>query len=259
MDLSSALGILTNSLNGTNTATEKRDLSLTGSAKKKVKKVVDPDAPKKPTTSYFSFAAEERGRVREERESERLPPLSNAEMTLAIAGRWNALDDKGKEPWSKLYKTQMAQYQEELNTYLAKKGQNDDLTATKTATPSKTSTKASIKTPTKTPTKSKPVAKSVVKAVLNPEVSSSDSSSSSSSSSSENDSTDSSNNSSDSSDDSDESSEDEIDQSLLHNTKVKAMVDVVTSKRSRKEEVAVPSKEKTTVKDQKRKKSKTVE
>lgn len=258
MDLSSALGIITNSLNGTSTTTEKPDLSVTGSAKKRAKKVVDPDAPKKPTTSYFSFAAEERGRVREERESEGLPPLSNAEMTLAIAGRWNALDDKGKEPWSKLYKTQMAQYQEELNTYLAKKGQNDDLTATK-ATPSKTPTKASIKTPTKTPTKSKPVAKSVVKAVLNPEVSSSDSSSSSSSSSSDNDSSDSSNNSSDSSDDSDESSDDEIDQSLLNNLKVKAMVDTIISKRPRKEEVAVPAKEKNTVKDQKRKKSKTVE
>ncbi|KAF5095713.1 hypothetical protein D0Z00_003036 [Geotrichum galactomycetum] len=249
LDLSSALGVITNSLNDTNPITEKQEPSVTGSAKKRAKRVIDPDAPKKPTTSYFSFAAEERGRVREERERDGLPPLSNAEMTLAIAGRWNALDEKGKEPWSKLYKAQMVQYQEELNNYLAKKGQKDDSAERKNFSPSKT--------PTKAPSvKAKPTNKAPAKAVLTPEDSSSDASSSSSSTSSDDDSDDSSDNSSDSSDDSDDSSDDEA-EAPAKKSKAKAVVATKSSKRSRKEEVVTPSKEKKTVKDQKRKKVKT--
>ncbi|KAF5103811.1 hypothetical protein DV451_001187 [Geotrichum candidum] len=250
LDLSSALGVITNSLNGTGPTTEKQETPVTGSAKKRVKRVVDPDAPKKPTTSYFSFAAEERGRVREERERDGLPPLSNAEMTLAIAGRWNALDEKGKEPWSNLYKAQMVQYQEELNKYLAKKGQKDDSAEPKNVSPSKT--------PTKTPSvKAKSANKASAKAVLTPQDSSSDLSSSSSTSS-DDDSDDSSDNSSDSSDSSDDSSDDEA-AAPVKKSKSKAVVETKNSKRSRKEEIATPSKQKKTVKDQKRKKSKTKE
>jgi hypothetical protein len=252
LDLSSALGVITNSLNGTTPVTEKQEPSVTGSAKKRAKKVIDPDAPKKPTTSYFSFAAEERGRVREEREREGLPPLSNAEMTLAIAGRWNALDEKGKEPWSKLYKAQMVQYQEELNTYMAKKGLKDDSGEPKNASPSKT--------PTKAPSvKAKSTNKAPAKAVLAPEDSSSDLSSSSSSTSSDDDSVDSSDNSSDSSsDDSDDSSDDEA-ETPVKKSKSKAVVETKNSKRSRKEDVVTPSKDTKTVKDQKRKKFKAKE
>lgn len=251
LDLSSALGVITNSLNGTGPTTEKQETPVTGSAKKRVKRVVDPDAPKKPTTSYFSFAAEERGRVREERERDGLPPLSNAEMTLAIAGRWNALDEKGKEPWSNLYKAQMVQYQEELNKYLAKKGQKDDSAEPKNVSPSKT--------PTKTPSvKAKSANKASAKAVLTPQDSSSDLSSSSSTSS-DDDSDDSSDNSSDSSSDSSDDSSDDEAAAPVKKSKSKAVVETKNSKRSRKEEIATPSKQKKTVKDQKRKKSKTKE
>lgn len=88
---------------------------------KKEKRIVDPNAPKKPTTSYFSFAADRRRVIRTERERQGLPPLGNSEITLDIATRWNNLTDAQKEPWNKKYKEEMVQYTKDKEAYIKSK------------------------------------------------------------------------------------------------------------------------------------------
>jgi hypothetical protein len=87
---------------------------------------VDPDAPKKPTTMYFTYSIAARKIIKEEREAKGLEPLGNTEMTTEISSRWNALSPEEKRPWKELYETQKAKYYEEMTAYNERKalGQN---------------------------------------------------------------------------------------------------------------------------------------
>ncbi|KAF5112252.1 hypothetical protein DV495_002480 [Geotrichum candidum] len=81
------------------------------------KRVVDPNAPKKPYTVYIVFGLDERKRIQEERAQKGLEPLKNNEMTTEIARRWNSLSDKEKEPYTSVYKQKMEIYNVEKEKY----------------------------------------------------------------------------------------------------------------------------------------------
>lgn len=122
LNLASTLGAISKDLGGVDGSQGASSTTPHKETKKpKTKRVLDPDAPKKPTTSYFSFASEERKIVRDERERKGLQSLGNNEMTLEIASRWNALSDQEKEPWNALYKEQMAKYNEAKQIYQEQK------------------------------------------------------------------------------------------------------------------------------------------
>lgn len=74
---------------------------------------IDPDAPKKPTTSYFLFAADERKAIREE-----LGTLTNNEMTVELAKRWNKLSEEKRQPWKQKYLEHFEEYKERKRAYL---------------------------------------------------------------------------------------------------------------------------------------------
>ncbi|KAF5092901.1 hypothetical protein D0Z00_004346 [Geotrichum galactomycetum] len=81
------------------------------------KRVVDPNAPKKPYTVYIVFGLDERKRIQEERAQKGLEPLKNNEMTTEIARRWNSLSEKEKEPYTSVYKQKMEIYNVEKEKY----------------------------------------------------------------------------------------------------------------------------------------------
>lgn len=73
---------------------------VNGDTKKRKRRTVvrDPNAPKKPLTAYFAFAAEARREIIDQREKQNLPTLPSSEMTNIISARWKDIseDDKGK-------------------------------------------------------------------------------------------------------------------------------------------------------------------
>lgn len=105
------------------------------SSKGKPKKEIDPDAPKKPTTSYFAFATEERKKIHQEREREGNTSHNNSLITLEVADRWNHLTDAEKEPWIGTYKKQLAQYAIDKMAYLEKKENAEKLNSKLAASP----------------------------------------------------------------------------------------------------------------------------
>lgn len=121
LNLAATLGHVSKDLNEPNGDASGAAVPAKKAAVKKEKRIVDPNAPKKPTTSYFSFAAERRRAIRTERERQGLPPLGNSEITLDIATRWNNLTDAQKEPWNKKYKEEMVQYTKDKEAYIKSK------------------------------------------------------------------------------------------------------------------------------------------
>lgn len=77
----------------------------------------DPNAPRKPMTSYFLFAAEERKKIRDERNEQNEPALTNTEMTLELAKRWGNLKAEGQELWRQVYLGHLEKYKVEKQLY----------------------------------------------------------------------------------------------------------------------------------------------
>ncbi|KAF5100718.1 hypothetical protein D0Z03_000760 [Geotrichum reessii] len=97
------------------------------------KRVVDPNAPKKPYTVYIVFGLEERKRIQEERAQKGLEPLKNNDMTTEIARRWNSLSEKEKEPYTTVYKQKMEIYNIEKEKYKQSLKNQNNKEAIKTA------------------------------------------------------------------------------------------------------------------------------
>jgi hypothetical protein len=63
-----------------------------GGKKKKPKKIKDPNAPKRPPSSYLLFQNEVRAELKA-----KFPNLPNSELLQMIAKRWAAMSDEDKE------------------------------------------------------------------------------------------------------------------------------------------------------------------
>lgn len=101
-------------------AIDPQDPKKSKSKSKRPRKAVDPNAPRKPTTSYFLFAAEERDKIRNERISDANSPLRSIDMTTEIARRWNSIGKDGQEHWRQVYMGRFAKYRAEKKVYEAK-------------------------------------------------------------------------------------------------------------------------------------------
>jgi len=72
----------------------------------------DPNAPKRPASSYILFQNEVRKELKE-----RHPELSNADLLSLISEQWKSMSDEQKETYNQAMKTAKAQYSEDKKAY----------------------------------------------------------------------------------------------------------------------------------------------
>nr|GEU64918.1 high mobility group B protein 6-like isoform X2 [Tanacetum cinerariifolium] len=80
--------------------------------KKKNKKVVDPNKPKRPTYSFFIFSKETRRELSKEK-----PGISNAQVTALNSVKWKELSEEEKQKWNAEAAQAMEAYKNELEEY----------------------------------------------------------------------------------------------------------------------------------------------
>ncbi|GMM28207.1 Hmo1 protein [Martiniozyma asiatica (nom. inval.)] len=94
------------------------------SAEKKQKKKKDPNAPKKPLTTYILFS----NKVREEVQKLH-KQASQTDIAKEIAKRWALLSDTEKEPFQTAYNEDKLRYAEEMSKYIDAKEKGEEYIA----------------------------------------------------------------------------------------------------------------------------------
>lgn len=77
-----------------------------------VKKLKDPNAPKKPTSNYLLFCSDNRNKVRDAN-----PSLSNKDVTKELGIRWKAISAAEKERYTRLYEQTKSAYSDQMKSY----------------------------------------------------------------------------------------------------------------------------------------------
>ncbi len=89
------------------------------------RKKKDPNAPKRPPSSFFLFKSDQSQKIKDLIADDGEEPTIKA--VAARAGEmWRAMSDDDKEPYVKEYQQRKAQYQEELASYKASKPQEEN-------------------------------------------------------------------------------------------------------------------------------------
>ncbi|VEU21740.1 DEKNAAC102541 [Brettanomyces naardenensis] len=86
-------------------------------ATKKKKKIRDPNAPKKPLTSFFLYSNFMRDVIIKERMRGGAEPLSQPQIAQETSRRWKMLPEHEKVGWKDLYEDQKKAYDIELKKY----------------------------------------------------------------------------------------------------------------------------------------------
>jgi hypothetical protein len=76
------------------------------------KKLKDPNAPRKPKSTYFQFTDDKRAEVKEQN-----PGKSATQISSIIAELWANLSDKKKDKYKAKYEEKKAKYEEEMKHY----------------------------------------------------------------------------------------------------------------------------------------------
>jgi len=87
-----------------------------GQQKKKKKKVKDPNAPKRPISAYFFFAADKRPEIRA-----KYPGCTVTEVASKIGAKWRDLDDEDKQPYEEQAAKDKDRYLRECTAYNKRK------------------------------------------------------------------------------------------------------------------------------------------
>mmetsp|Transcript_15831 Transcript_15831/g.17873 ORF Transcript_15831/g.17873 Transcript_15831/m.17873 type:complete len:183 (-) Transcript_15831:1010-1558(-) len=116
--------------------------------KKKKKRVVDPNAPKKPHSAYVQYLQDTREQIVKD-----FPDLKQTEIMAKIGNLWSNLAEKTKKKYENSYQKELKKYEVEFAKYKAGKGEPvpEKKTTKKKATPKKATTK---KEPKKSTSKS---------------------------------------------------------------------------------------------------------
>eukprot|EP00051_Salpingoeca_urceolata_P009729 m.118226 g.118226 ORF g.118226 m.118226 type:complete len:842 (+) comp16421_c0_seq2:441-2966(+) len=80
--------------------------------KKGAKRIVDPNAPKKPLTPFFQWLADNRAKIKSDN-----PELKNAEVTTEAGRLWRELDPEAKAVYEKRYAEQKEEHTREVAKY----------------------------------------------------------------------------------------------------------------------------------------------
>ena len=86
---------------------------------KKKKKAKDPNAPKRPLSSYMIFAGETRASVVAEN-----PGFSIGEVGKALGAKWKAFSAEEKAPFEAKARDAKAKYEEAMKAYKAKQAED---------------------------------------------------------------------------------------------------------------------------------------
>ena len=78
----------------------------------KMKKLKDPEAPKKPATAFFLFCRDERPRVVEMLGTKLIAPVA-----VELSKRWAGVDQDTKAKWEVMAKVEKSKYEEEKEKY----------------------------------------------------------------------------------------------------------------------------------------------
>lgn len=92
-----------------------------GKKKKRPYKRKDPDAPKKPLTSFFAYSAYERPKIRLEREKAGSQAVTNGDLTTLVAEAWKNMKPEEKKKWTDKYERELAVYRQKKAAYIAGK------------------------------------------------------------------------------------------------------------------------------------------
>ncbi|KAH7513778.1 high mobility group B protein 6 [Ziziphus jujuba] len=76
------------------------------------KKIVDPNKPKKPASSYLLFSKEARKNLMEER-----PGINNSTLNALISVKWKELNEEERKAWNEKAAEAMEAYKKELEEY----------------------------------------------------------------------------------------------------------------------------------------------
>merc|ERR1719447_2373129 len=87
-------------------------MTMVVNKRKKKKKVKDPNAPKRPITAYFFFAADKRPEIRAQH-----PEYTITEVASQIGQKWRSLDDEDKQPYEEKAAKDKDRYLRELTAY----------------------------------------------------------------------------------------------------------------------------------------------
>ncbi|KAK9470534.1 uncharacterized protein V1510DRAFT_270286 [Dipodascopsis tothii] len=88
---------------------------------KKARKEVDPDAPRRPPTVYFTYANSAQKLVKAEFLAQGRTDVSHNDVVRAVAERWRNMTPEEKKPWDDLYREQLAKYEVLKEQYNAEK------------------------------------------------------------------------------------------------------------------------------------------
>jgi len=81
-------------------------------SKKKKKNVIDPNAPKKPYSTFIMFSNEFRAQI-----AEANPEMKQSDIAKILGTQWKELDDEDKEPYKESYKVKKDAYDIEFEAY----------------------------------------------------------------------------------------------------------------------------------------------
>merc|ERR1719420_2367108 len=82
------------------------------SGKSSTKKQKDPNAPKKPSTAFFLFMADNRQRVKDEN-----PNITPAHIGKVLGEEWRELDQKDKAEYESTYEANLEQWRKDKAAY----------------------------------------------------------------------------------------------------------------------------------------------
>ncbi|CAL5059038.1 unnamed protein product [Urochloa decumbens] len=91
---------------------EKADNIIKKTKEKRQKKVVDPNRPKKPASSFLLFSKEARKQLLEER-----PGINNSTLNALISVKWKELSGEERQAWSDKAAPAMSAYKKEMDEY----------------------------------------------------------------------------------------------------------------------------------------------
>jgi hypothetical protein len=81
-------------------------------SKKKKKNVIDPNAPKKPYSTFIMFSNEFRAQI-----AEANPEMKQSDIAKILGTQWKELDEEDKEPYKESYKVKKDAYDIEFEAY----------------------------------------------------------------------------------------------------------------------------------------------
>ena len=83
----------------------------------KVKKVKDPNAPKKPPNAYFLFQTEMREQMKKKVEVDAAAQVDHKQFMSSVADQWKALDQEQKQPFIDRQEILKAEYKAAMENY----------------------------------------------------------------------------------------------------------------------------------------------